>query len=258
MKTILAYGCIFLHALFLNPSAQADSFPIDRDYYPTATLDKLHQAFVNYEKYSSQNGANYTQNFKQLADKLHISIPSFGFDQIEVHLLKMYYSKVMGWISPTPELDVPSSPRDSRALVVVALQPSTLTDLKYYPKFILDCTVSPLNRGFQQICKIMEPGEYTLNNGKKIKPARITNGLKQLTSTTTVTQTGSGTHVHVHIEVETNPAEITTIKNAVKADYESIPLIGGYLSSNIDSLFSEQTFFTDYYDQYYESWIKSI
>lgn len=186
----------------------------------SASIARAHSTITDYDNYSKIPGATYEMKFP-------------GFKPIT--MLRMDKSQGKFFTITASE---------TNAYVWVVMQPTNLSDSRYYPQFLLHCTSS-----FVTETKMV----HRCNMVKTAKHY----GLQDFRSVLTVT-TGSNhcapdqTFLDYELVLDSNPAEVNEIKREV------IRPMGMIVGGLVDAIFQEEAFFKGYYKNFYESWVKSL
>lgn len=210
---------LLILALCFTQTALATTVEINDTRCVSATIGRVHASVIDYSNYSKVPGAKY-----------EIGVPPFG----SIPMLSMVKSQSRFQAQ---------SATHTQAYVWVVLQPTNLTNAIYYPRFMLECSSQfESDSRFNFTC--------ALNN-------RLNHyGLQDFRSTLQVTanapECNAGeTRLVYRLILESNSNDVDEIKREATRP-------AGPLAPLISRFFNEESFFRGYYQNYYESWARSL
>lgn len=199
-------------------ATEARAVEIAEHHCVEARIDAVHTLFTRYPDYATMPGSAYT----------------VGLAGAKIDLIKMIKSQAKR---------VSESGRDTKNLVWIVLQPALVEDSKFYPRFLLDCSVNWNDvSSFKQNCALQkEKQHYGLDD------LTIAIDVKEQDTACKPHETG----IRLRINITGNNKEISEIKKATLAP-------AGVLAPLISALFDEDAFFRNYFRNIYDKWIKTL
>ncbi len=258
-----------------------------------ATAAKAYASIIDYDAYHKTKGAVFRQDviplfpkiiekskrgetakylFTRIVGLLNSELKKMEFDQMQ--MLKMIESRSSfvvssgSHISKNPETDLNKlAEQDTEAFVHVKLQPLGDDFPPPLPEVYIDCTSQWLDTAktkFEHECKIITNNQL---KNSMIKKGSQNYGLSDFYSKAIVTANDpncSGkTSLNYKLKLKSNSKEVDAIKDSAGKYLDNKFSLAFTLSKIdpkelVDELFDEVKFFTDYYVNYYEDWIRTL
>jgi hypothetical protein len=213
----IATGLTALLSAAFSTAAQGASVVIRDKRCLSASPARVHDVVVGYDRYSATPGAKYS-----------VPVPLVG----SMPMLAMIKSQSRFLTNNASGTD---------ANVWVVLQPSTLSQAAYYPRFLIRCTSTPRGAGFQHVCREQRNVQHY--------------GMDDFESTLDVvggaSECGGKTLMTYELRLTSNDREVSEIKDAVLAP-------AGPLAAVIGGFFDEESFFRNYYLNFYNGWVSTL
>lgn len=212
--------------------ALAKPVPIEDTKCVKASVEKAHDATVNYAAYASSPGSAYAI---QITSTRSMTLLTMVKSQARFKDPK----------DPTKLLEPEQVAKEIRygvpsdAFVLVTLRPTNLNEGRYYPSFVMRCTTAfPAQNRFTHHCEMLRDKPHY--------------GLQNFTSDLSVSQDGcpatEPTRLSYNLVLDSNEAEVDQIKAKV------LEPAGPVLGPIIGALFDVESFFTNYYVNFYNGW----
>lgn len=199
-------------------TAQARAAVIERHYCAPTTLDQGKQLLQNYDGYVSLPGSDY-------------KVRLLGNDLSLVRMIKSQ-SKAADHL-----------PASTRKYVWIVMQPAMVDDAKLYPRFLMDCKINDLSdTSIRQRCTQVNTKQHF---GLDVLVIDI------LAKSDSPRCKKGSVDFDVRIQIEGNKNDIGAIKSAVLKS-------AGLLEPLLSALFDEEAFFSNYFENLYEKWVKSL
>jgi len=227
-KALFGTAFSFLIASVLSPLAQARVVTIPDKRCVDRGIQRVYDVTVDYRNYVNTPGATM----------------AFDLALVKLPMLRMINS------------DTSKSSAPSDSVVRVVMQPSNLQNYSFYPRFYMRCTASFVSSTeFEHECKIMPKQLMKQQNGS-VKIVYDQYGMQDFHSTLRVVENSpeckSGrTLLDYKLVMTSNDAEVTEIKHEVLKP-------AGPLKQQIGALFDEESFFKNYYINFYNGWAGTL